>query len=106
MSSPVQNKAEKQRLSEVEKKSNHIASEKRRRSVIRKQCQTIAEMVPGLEDKYRSEAQVMEGAKGFIEENVDEQKKLLEKARRLGLQAEQYDSEKHWRYENENVYGV
>ena len=50
---------EKQRLTEQEKKNNHIASEQKRRLAIREGFDRLADIVPGLEGQGRSESIVL-----------------------------------------------
>lgn len=50
----------KPHLSEEQKKANHIASEKKRRTNIREQYDKLAEMTPGMEGQGRSEGKVLE----------------------------------------------
>ena len=47
-------------LSEEQKKANHIASEKKRRTNIREQYDKLADMTPGMEGHGRSEGRVLE----------------------------------------------
>lgn len=50
---------ERPRLSEQEKKNNHIASEQKRRMAIREGFDRLTEIVPGLEGQGRSESIVL-----------------------------------------------
>jgi heteromeric Ino2p/Ino4p transcription factor len=51
--------AERPRLTEQEKKNNHIASEQKRREAIRQGFDRLTEIVPGLEGQGRSESIVL-----------------------------------------------
>lgn len=51
--------SERPRLSEQEKKNNHIASEQKRRMAIREGFDRLTEIVPGLEGQGRSESIVL-----------------------------------------------
>jgi hypothetical protein len=51
--------SERPRLTEQEKKNNHIASEQKRRMAIREGFDRLTEMVPGLEGQGRSESIVL-----------------------------------------------
>ncbi|EAQ90832.1 hypothetical protein CHGG_02767 [Chaetomium globosum CBS 148.51] len=51
---------EKRRLTEKEKKANHLASEKKRREHIRDQFDRLSNIVPGLEGRARSEGLSLE----------------------------------------------
>lgn len=59
--SPSGVNSDKPRLSEQEKKSNHIASEQKRRQAIREGFDAIADLVPGYKGHGRSEAHVLQG---------------------------------------------
>lgn len=54
------NPADKPRLSDAEKKQNHIVSEQKRRQAIREGFDRLAEIVPGMEGQGRSEAVVLQ----------------------------------------------
>ena len=54
------NAAERPRLTESEKKTNHIASEQKRRMAIREGFDRLTELVPGLEGMGRSESVVLQ----------------------------------------------
>lgn len=58
--------AERPRLSEQEKKNNHIASEQKRRMAIREGFDRLTEIVPGLEGQGRSESIVLKKCKFSI----------------------------------------
>lgn len=76
---------DKPRLSEQEKKNNHIASEQKRRQAIREGFDEIADIVPGLKGQGRSEAVVLQGATGHIRKLLADRHRLVEQARRAGL---------------------
>ena len=59
-SSPGSPGSPKPHLSEEQKKANHIASEKKRRTNIREQYDKLAEMTPGMYGQGRSEGKVLE----------------------------------------------
>lgn len=56
---------EKPRLTEQEKKSNHIASEQKRRQAIREGYDRVADITPGMKGQGRSEALVLNAAIEF-----------------------------------------
>lgn len=58
--------AERPRLSEQEKKNNHIASEQKRRMAIREGFDRLTEIVPGLEGQGRSENIVLKKCKCLV----------------------------------------
>lgn len=75
---------ERQRLTEREKKENHLASERRRREAIRKEFDALCEIVPGMKGLGRSEHTVLDASLEFIRAKVAENKKLVERARAAG----------------------
>jgi len=58
--------ADRLRLTEQEKKSNHIASEQKRRMAIRWGFDKLTEIVPGLEGQGRSESIVLKKCELFV----------------------------------------
>jgi len=76
---------DKPRLSEQEKKNNHIASEQKRRQAIREGFDEIADIVPGLKGQGRSEAVVLQGATGHIRKLLADRHRLVEQGKRAGL---------------------
>ncbi|KAK3336519.1 hypothetical protein B0T19DRAFT_41488 [Cercophora scortea] len=75
----------KLRLTEQEKKANHIASEKKRRQGIRDGFDRLADMVPGLEGQGRSEGIVLQGTHDHILAQLQRRRELIEKLDRSGL---------------------
>jgi heteromeric Ino2p/Ino4p transcription factor len=82
MSSPPK---EKPRLTEQEKKNNHIASEQKRRQAIRDGFDRLATLVPGMEGQGRSESLVLHGSIDKIKEEKDIYNQLLAQAKAKGL---------------------
>jgi heteromeric Ino2p/Ino4p transcription factor len=72
------------RLTEQEKKNNHIASENKRRKAIRDGFDRLAELVD-LPGQGRSENVVLEQTIKVIKEQITEYHAHLEEARRLGV---------------------
>lgn len=83
--SPNQNGPEKPRLTEQEKKNNHIASEQKRRQAIRDGFDRLASIVPGMEGQGRSEAVVLEATIKFMRSKISERKALVEAAKEAGI---------------------
>lgn len=77
--------ADKPRLTEQEKKNNHIASEQKRRQAIREGFDDIADLVPGLKGQGRSEAIVLSGATAHIRKLLAERHRLVQQARDYGV---------------------
>ncbi|KAK8000305.1 hypothetical protein PG990_012905 [Apiospora arundinis] len=61
---------EKPRLTEEEKKQNHIASEQKRRQAIRDGFDRLCELVPGLEGQGRSEGLVLKRTVEYMREQL------------------------------------
>jgi len=78
------NQDEKPRLSEHEKKANHIASEQKRRQAIREGFDRLTEIVPGLEGQGRSESVVLKKTVDFMRLQLEERKRLVERVEQLG----------------------
>ncbi|KAI9703017.1 MAG: hypothetical protein M1820_006008 [Bogoriella megaspora] len=96
-SSPSSSKpsgTEKPRLTEQEKKNNHIASEQKRREAIRAGFDRLAELVPGMEGQGRSEATVLQATVTYTKEQIIERQRLLDRAKQLGLDTKEFDIDK------------
>ncbi|EPE08645.1 helix-loop-helix dna-binding domain-containing protein [Ophiostoma piceae UAMH 11346] len=68
---------DKPRLTEKEKKQNHIASEQKRRQAIREGFDRLTVLVPGLEGQGRSEGLVLKRTVDYMREAIDERNKLI-----------------------------
>ncbi|KAF2140011.1 uncharacterized protein K452DRAFT_231161, partial [Aplosporella prunicola CBS 121167] len=77
--------ADKPRLTEEEKKSNHIASEQKRRQAIRQGFDRLASIVPGMEGQGRSEAIVLEATVKYLKEQYTLQQKLVAQIKARGI---------------------
>ena len=82
MTSPLK---EKPRLTEQEKKNNHIASEQKRRQAIRDGFDRLANLVPGLQGLGRSENIVLSGTLDYLKANLVTYGDLLAEAERQGM---------------------
>jgi len=71
------NTPEKPRLTEQEKKNNHIASEQKRRAAIREGFDRLTELVPGLEGQGRSEGMVLNKVVDHAREKLEERRMLI-----------------------------
>ncbi|PGH12060.1 hypothetical protein AJ80_06879 [Polytolypa hystricis UAMH7299] len=76
--------AEKPRLTEQEKKSNHIASEQKRRAAIREGFDRLTELVPGLEGQGRSEGIVLRKTVDYMRQQLQERSDLVAEIERRG----------------------
>lgn len=68
---------DKPRLTDQEKKSNHIASEQKRRAAIREGFDRLTELVPGLEGQGRSESIVLQKTVDFIHTQLQDRQDLI-----------------------------
>jgi heteromeric Ino2p/Ino4p transcription factor len=82
--SPSTNAADRPRLTEAQKKENHIRSEQKRREAIREGFDKLASIVPGMEGQGRSEAVVLEATIRYMREQVVERERLVAKAKAQG----------------------
>ncbi|KAI5781807.1 hypothetical protein EDC01DRAFT_230690 [Geopyxis carbonaria] len=76
--------SERPRLSEQEKKNNHIASEQKRRLAIREGFDRLTEIVPGLEGQGRSESVVLKKSVDHMRDVLHERQQLVERIQALG----------------------
>lgn len=83
--------ADKPRLSEQEKKNNHIASEQKRRAAIREGFDELAALIPGMKGQGRSEAIVLEGTAKFIRELLAERWRLMMRVGERGGAVERWE---------------
>ncbi|KAI9876157.1 MAG: hypothetical protein M1830_007240 [Pleopsidium flavum] len=75
---------EKPRLTEQEKKNNHIASEQKRRAAIREGFDRLTELVPGLEGQGRSESVVLKKSVDYMREMLQERRELIREVEARG----------------------
>ena len=75
---------EKPRLTEQEKKNNHIASEQKRRAAIREGFDRLTELVPGLEGQGRSESIVLKKTVDFIHSQLQARDDLIAEIEQKG----------------------
>jgi hypothetical protein len=72
---------EKPRLTEQEKKNNHIASEQKRRQAIRDGFDRLANIVPGMTGQGRSENLVLQSTLDFLKKQLDDYHAMMAEAR-------------------------
>ncbi|PNH49327.1 hypothetical protein VD0003_g7808 [Verticillium dahliae] len=75
---------DKPRLTEAEKKQNHIASEQKRRQAIREGFDRLTELVPGLEGQGRSEGLVLQRTVRYMREQLEARRALVRKVEAAG----------------------
>ncbi|KAI0106783.1 hypothetical protein F4814DRAFT_429025 [Daldinia grandis] len=76
---------DKPRLTEEEKKQNHIASEQKRREAIRAGFDRLCELVPGLQGHGRSEGYVLKETVKYMREQLARRRELVEAAEAQGV---------------------
>jgi heteromeric Ino2p/Ino4p transcription factor len=82
MSSPAKDKP---RLTEQEKKNNHIASEQKRRQAIREGFDRLASIVPGMEGQGRSENLVLQSTLDYMRIQIADYHQLKREAEAAGV---------------------
>jgi heteromeric Ino2p/Ino4p transcription factor len=82
MSSPAKDKP---RLTEQEKKNNHIASEQKRRQAIREGFDRLASIVPGMEGQGRSENLVLQSTLDYMRNQIADYHQLKREAEAAGV---------------------
>ena len=86
------NSNERPRLTDAEKKQNHIVSEQKRRAAIREGFDRLTELVPGLEGQGRSESIVLQKTVDFIHLKLQERHNLISEIENKG-RSEEHTSE-------------
>jgi hypothetical protein len=79
----------KARLTEAEKKKNHIESEKKRREAIRQGFDKLCEIVPDMQGQARSEAIVLQATVEFMKQKVAEKERVTQLAMQHGWSRQQ-----------------
>ncbi|KAK5109383.1 hypothetical protein LTR62_007049 [Meristemomyces frigidus] len=79
------------RLSQHQKKANHIASEAKRREMIRTGFDDLASLIPGMEGQGRSEAAMMQAAVQFLKEQLEQKSRLKAEAMAMGMAGEEFE---------------
>ena len=79
------NAADRPRLTEAQKKENHIRSEQKRREAIREGFDRLASIVPGMEGQGRSEAVVLDATVKYMREQIVERNRIIADAQARGI---------------------
>ncbi|KAF2862037.1 hypothetical protein K470DRAFT_213775 [Piedraia hortae CBS 480.64] len=80
------------RLTEEQKRQNHIRSEQKRREAIRSRFDQLAEIVPGMSGQGRSEAIMLQASVEYLKKQLEIQKELSQRALDAGYTQEQIDA--------------
>ena len=83
--SSVDDNQEPRRLTEQEKKDNHISSEKKRREAIRAGFDALADIVPGLQGQARKEGHVLELTNEYLKAQMEERRMLINQMDQAGI---------------------
>ncbi|PSN66891.1 hypothetical protein BS50DRAFT_377348 [Corynespora cassiicola Philippines] len=83
--SPSDPPAERPRLTEAQKKENHIRSEQKRREAIREGFDRLANIVPGMYGQGRSEAVVLEATIKYMRNKILERQQIIAEAQAKGI---------------------
>ncbi|KAF3925202.1 hypothetical protein ABW20_dc0103293 [Dactylellina cionopaga] len=81
---PDGKRQERPRLTEEEKKNNHIASEQKRRMAIRDGFDRLTELVPGIEGQGRSESIVLKKTVDHMRKVIEDRRNLIQQVQELG----------------------
>lgn len=79
----------KERLTDNQKKTNHIESEKKRREAIRRNFERLSHIVPNMEGQARSEAIMLEATVKYIELELQKKAAIQRLALERGWTQEQ-----------------
>jgi heteromeric Ino2p/Ino4p transcription factor len=79
------NAADRPRLTEAQKKENHIRSEQKRREAIREGFDRLASIVPGMEGQGRSEAVVLDATVKHLREQIVVRNQVIKTAQAKGI---------------------
>jgi heteromeric Ino2p/Ino4p transcription factor len=79
------NAADRPRLTEAQKKENHIRSEQKRREAIREGFDRLASIVPGMEGQGRSEAVVLDATVKYLREQIVVRNQIIADAQTRGI---------------------
>jgi heteromeric Ino2p/Ino4p transcription factor len=79
------NANDRPRLTDAQKKENHIRSEQKRREAIREGFDRLASIVPGMEGQGRSEAVVLDATIKYMRDQIVERQKIITDARTRGV---------------------
>lgn len=74
-----------ERLTDAQRKHNHIQSERQRREAVRNGFNQLSEIVPGMADQGKSEVKVLTATVDYIAEQLKRKEELKAQAMRLGM---------------------
>lgn len=83
--------ADKPRLTNEQKKKNHIESEKKRREAIRLGFENLSKIVPGCEGQARSESVVLQKTVKHLEAQLKKKEQLRQQAEAQGMSEGEFE---------------
>jgi len=86
------NDGNKSRLTDKQKKQNHIVSEQKRRQAIREGFDQLADLVPGMQGQGRSEATVLQATVEYLRKLLGQKDKLRRIALARGMSEQEFES--------------
>ena len=75
----------KSRLTEAERRYNHIQSERKRRDALRYAFDRLAELTPGMSGQGRSESVVLQKVVEYAREQMQERERLMRALEAKGI---------------------
>ncbi|KAF2150631.1 hypothetical protein K461DRAFT_280622 [Myriangium duriaei CBS 260.36] len=74
-----------ERLTDAQRKQNHIQSERQRREAVRNGFNQLSEIVPGMADQGKSEVRVLTATVDYLGEQLKRKEELKGQCMRLGM---------------------
>ena len=75
----------KTRLTETQRRQNHIQSERKRRDALRYAFDRLAELTPGMSGQGRSESVVLQKVVEYAREQLQERERLMQALQARGV---------------------
>ena len=79
------NEGGKVRLTDAERRFNHIQSERKRRDALRYAFDRLAELTPGMSGQGRSESIVLQRVVEYAREQIQERERLVQALKARGI---------------------
>lgn len=81
---------EKHRLTEEEKKANHVRSEKKRRFNVRSGMIELSQLIPDAKNDYKSEIKILGAYAKYVAQLTEEREMLVQKLEAKGITVEEH----------------
>lgn len=82
---------DKTRLTDQQKKKNHIESEKKRREAIREGFERLSKIIPECEGQARSEAVVLQKTVTYLRDQLEKKEALRQQAYANGWSEQEFE---------------